>query len=126
MTIEGKVIYRRTDEAKKVNMDSWFTSHPEIFQNLLRAITPQVNYATAPLPPVQVSPQAPKATQAQADKQDEYRVLKGKTITSLVLVRDSTNVDGESIHISGAIDEAFEDTLLKTPRKACKEHLQLI
>jgi hypothetical protein len=55
-------------------------------------------------------------------------VLKGKTITRLVLVRDNTNTnaDGESIHISGEIDEAFEDTLLETPGNACKEHLQLI
>jgi hypothetical protein len=43
MTIEGKVIYRCIDEANKVNMDHWFTSHPDIYQNLLSAITPQVN-----------------------------------------------------------------------------------
>jgi hypothetical protein len=105
-------------------MDSWFTSHPDIYQNLLSAITPQV--AMAPVLPVQVSPQAPKATQSRADKQDEYRALKGKIITSLLLARHSINTDGECIYVSGEINEAFEDTLLETPRNACKEYLQLI
>ena len=123
-TIEGKAIYRRIDEAKKVNMDSWFTNHPDVYQNLLSAITPQV--AMAPVQPAQVSPQAPKATQSRADKQDEYRVLKGKTIISLLLARHSINADGECIYVPGEIDEAFEDTLLETPRNACKEYLQLI
>jgi hypothetical protein len=77
-TIEGKAIYRRIDEAKKVNTDRWFTSHSEIYQNLLSAITPQVNYATAQVPPVQVPPQAPKAIQLQANSQAKHRVLKGR------------------------------------------------
>jgi hypothetical protein len=124
MTIEGKAIYCHIDEVKKVNMDSWFTSHPDIYQNLLSAITPQV--AMAPVLPVQVSPQAPKATQSRAKKQDKYRVLKGKTITSLLLARHSINADRECIYVSGEINEAFEDTLLKTPCNACKEYLQLI
>lgn len=124
-TIEGKAIFRRIDEAKKVNMNRWFTNNPEIYQTLLSAITPQVNYAAPPLP-AQVSPQASKASQSRADKQDEYRVLKGKTITSLLLARESTNADGAPIYVSGEIDEAFEDTLLETPRNACKEYLQLI
>jgi hypothetical protein len=118
------VIYRRIDEAKKVNMDSWFTNHPDVYQNLLSAITPQV--AMAPVQPVQVSPQAPKATQSRADRQDELRVLKGKTVTSLLLVRNSINVDGEGIYVSGEIDESFEDTLLETLCNACREYLQLI
>jgi hypothetical protein len=63
-TIEGKAIYRRIDEAKKMNMDRWFTSNLEIYKNLLSAIAPQVNYATAPVPPVQVSPQVQKTTQS--------------------------------------------------------------
>jgi hypothetical protein len=111
MTIEGKVIYRCINEAKKVNMDRWFTNHPDIYQNLLSTITPHV--AMSPVLPVQVSPQAPKATQSRADKQDEYRVLKGKTITSLLLTRHSINADGECIYISGEIYEAFEDTSLQ-------------
>jgi hypothetical protein len=123
-TIEGKAIYRRIDEAKKVNMDSWFTNHPDIYQNLLSTITAQV--AMAPVLPVQVSPQAPKATQSRANKQNKYRVLKGKTITSLLLARHSINADGECIYVSGEIDEAFEDTLLETPCNACNEYLQLI
>jgi hypothetical protein len=105
-TIEGKAIYRCIDEAKKVNMNRWFTNHPDIYQNLLSAITPQV--AMARVLPVQ------------------YRVLKGKTITSLLLTRHSINVDGECIYVSGEIDEAFEDTPLETSRNACKEYLQLI
>jgi hypothetical protein len=53
-------------------------------------------------------------------------VLKGKTIKSLLLARHSINVDGECIYVSGEIDEASADTLLETPRNACKEYLQLI
>jgi hypothetical protein len=60
------------------------------------------------------------------DKQDEFIVLKGKTITSLLLTRHSINADGECIYVSGEIDEAFKDTLLETPRNSCKEYLQLI
>jgi hypothetical protein len=67
--------------------------------------------------------EAPKATQSRVDKQDaEDRVLKGKTITSLLLTRHGINVDEECIYISGEIDKAFEDTLLETPRNACKEY----
>jgi hypothetical protein len=93
-TIEGKAIYRRIDEAKKVNMDRWFTNHPDIYQNLLSAITSQV--ARAPVLPMQVSPEAPKAMQSRADTQDEYRVLKTKTITSLILARHSINANGNA------------------------------
>jgi hypothetical protein len=125
-TIKGKAIYLHIEETKKVNMDPWFTKNPEIYQTLLSAITPQVNYAAPLLPAQQVSPQPPKPLQLRAGKQNEYRVPKGKTITSQLHAKESTNMDGKSICILGEVDKAFEDTLLETPCNACKEHLQLI
>jgi hypothetical protein len=66
-------------------------------------------------------------TQSRSDKQDEIRLLKkGKTITSLLLVRESTNSDGAPTSFRGEINESFEDILPESPRNACKEYLQLI
>jgi hypothetical protein len=90
-------------------MDHYFTQHPEIYEPLWNAITPQVNHIAQPTP-VQVSPQVVK-TQSRSDKQDELRVLQGKTITSLLLVRESTNSDGAPIYLPGEINESFEDIL---------------
>lgn len=121
---ESQAIFRRIEEAKKTNMDHYFNLHPEIYEPLWKAITPQVNHIAEPTP-VQVSPQVVK-TQSRSDKQDEIRLLKGKTITSLLLVRESTNSDGAPIYFPGEINESFEDILPESPRNACKEYLQLI
>jgi hypothetical protein len=120
---EGKAIFRRIAECKKTNMERWFTQHPEIYEPIVRALTPSVTLQPAV---IQASPEAIVKTQTRADKQDEYRVLKGKTITSLLLARESTNAEGTKILIPADIDATFDDTLLETPRNACKEYQQLI
>ena len=122
---EGKAVFTRIEVAKKTNMENWFANHQEVYQMLLSAITPQVN-ALMHTMPASVSPQqAIVKTQTRSDKQEENRVIKGRTITSLLLAREGTNVDGEPILIPGELDESFEDTLSETPRNACKDYVQL-
>jgi hypothetical protein len=121
---EGKAVLTRIEVAKKTNMETWFGNNQEVYQALLSAITPQVN-ALMHAVPTAVSPQAIVKTQTRADKQEEGCVLKGATITSLILVREDDNDEGAQILLTRELNQSLEDTLSETPRNACKDYVQL-
>jgi hypothetical protein len=118
---EGLDLFCRLSHIQNDNIDRWFTTHPDIYQEHARRYSdqgPDVPNA-APTPAPQVIFQ-----ESLKDKTTKVNIARAKTVTELMLVREGTNAAGAPILVPGKLSTTFQDALQDTPSRALRTLLQ--
>jgi hypothetical protein len=122
----GKDFLRRANAIRNDNMDRWFTNNSNVYKAIAAPFLSSNESAPSPGPGANTSPTPTIVYESLKDKSTKVNIARARTITGLLLARETTNADGTKILTPGAVSQMFDDAVSDSTSRAVRYFVQQI